>query len=238
MSVSSMRLLMLRFMPLSLSCLVSIILIATFITMTSIPITNKIPHLVLRHDHSRFAKALASKYPEVSLPSPKGPTILDPNLKAQVIFRGLRYPTSMAFLGPNDILVTEKDTGTVKRIVNGTDLQQPLLNASVTTYGHRGMLGIAIAHHPLLSKNQRNPNSHHNKTTTNTIGYVFLYYTQAQTHTSDDITEGKQPLGNRLYRYELIGNKLVNPKLLQDLPALSAPFHYGGVIAIGQDKNV
>jgi aldose sugar dehydrogenase len=183
-----MMFLMLRFMPLSPSCLVSIILIATLITMTSIPITNKFP-LVLRHDHSRLAKALASKYPEVSLPSPKGPAILDPNLKAQVILRGLRYPTSMAFLGPNDILVTEKDAGTVRRIVNGTDLQQPLLNASVTTYGHRGMLGIAIAHHPLLSKDQRNPNSHHNKTTTNTTGYVFLYYTQAQTHTGDDITE-------------------------------------------------
>jgi glucose/arabinose dehydrogenase len=228
---------MLRFMPLSLSCLVSIILIATFITMTSIPITNKIPHLVLRHDHSRFAKALASKYPEVSLPSPKGPTILDPNLKAQVIFRGLRYPTSMAFLGPNDILVTEKDTGTVKRIVNGTDLQQPLLNASVTTYGHRGMLGIAIAHHPLLSKNQRNPNSHHNKTS-NTTGYVFLYYTQAQTHTGDDITEGKQPLGNRLYRYELIGNKLVNPKLLLNLPATPGAIGNGGKVDIGPDNNV
>src|SRR5947199_6633169 len=117
-----MMFLMLRFMPLSISCLVSIILIAILITMTSIPITNKFPHLLLQHDHSRLAKALASKYPEVSLPSLKGPAILDPNLKAQVILRGLRYPTSMAFLGPNDILVTEKDAGIVRRIVNGTEL--------------------------------------------------------------------------------------------------------------------
>lgn len=32
-------------------------------------------------------------------------TIKDPNLKAKMIFTGLRYPSSMAFLGPNDILV-------------------------------------------------------------------------------------------------------------------------------------
>jgi hypothetical protein len=29
----------------------------------------------------------------------------------------------MAFLGHNDILFTEKDTGTVRRVVNGTELR-------------------------------------------------------------------------------------------------------------------
>jgi glucose/arabinose dehydrogenase len=233
-----MMFLILRLIPLSLLCLVSTILIATLITMTCITITNKLPHFVLQRDQSNLAKAL-SKYPEVGLPSPNGPAIVDPNLKAQVITRGLRYPTSMAFLGPNDILVTEKNAGTVRRIVNGTELQQPLLNASVATYGHRGMLDIAIAHHPLLFIHHRNPNSHHNKaTTTNTTGYVFLYYTQAQTHTGDDITEGKQPLGNRLYRYELIGNKLINPKLLLDLPAIPGAIGNGGKVVIGPDNNV
>ena len=81
---------------------------------------KRISTLVLQDYHSHLAKALSSKYPEVGLPSPKGPTILDPNLKAEVVFRGLEYPTSMAFLGPNDMLVTEKDAGTVRRIVNGT----------------------------------------------------------------------------------------------------------------------
>ncbi|HVD36588.1 MAG TPA: hypothetical protein VNB68_04220, partial [Nitrososphaeraceae archaeon] len=38
-------------------------------------------------------------YPESSLPSPSGPTIIDPNLKAEVVFRGLAYPTDIAFLG-------------------------------------------------------------------------------------------------------------------------------------------
>ena len=234
--VSSMNLIMPHFIRLSSLCLVSMILFAILIIQTPACITNKFPHFALQYDHDAFAKPIASKYPEVALLSSKGPTILDPNLKTQVVFKGLGYPTSMAFLGPNDILVTEKDEGTVRRIVNGTELKQPLLNVSVATYGHRGMLGIAIGPHPFPAAH-RNPNSHHNKTTT-TIAYVFLYYTQAQIHTSDDVTEGKQPLGNRLYRYELIGNKLVNPRLLLDLPATPGAIGDGGKVIIGPDKNV
>jgi aldose sugar dehydrogenase len=60
-------------------------------------------------------------------PSAGGPIIRNPKLKAEVVFAGLQAPTSMAFLGPNDILVLEKNTGTVQRIVNGQMLPQPLL---------------------------------------------------------------------------------------------------------------
>ena len=84
-------------------------------------------------------------YPDSSLPSPSGPTIIDPNLKAEVVFRGLAYPTDIAFLGNNDILVIEKDTGIVRRIVNNTMMKEPLLDVNVATFGHRGMLGIAIS---------------------------------------------------------------------------------------------
>lgn len=219
------------------SPLASIILVAILtLTLTFMSITNKFPYLI-QQDNSHFAKALSSKYPEVGLPSPKGPAILDPSLKAEVVFRGLKYPTSMDFLGPNDILVTEKDAGTVQRILNNTELQQPLLNVSVATYAHRGMLGVAASPPSSLTtsylSNHTNPISHHNSTT-----YVFLYYTQAKTHTGDDITEGKQPLGNLLFRYELINNKLVNPKLLLDLPATPGAIGNGGKVIIGPDNNV
>ena len=50
----------------------------------------------------------------------------------------------MAFLGPNDILVTEKTNGTVMRIVNGTMLKEPLLDVNVARSDERGMLGIAV----------------------------------------------------------------------------------------------
>ena len=46
------------------------------------------------------------------------------------------------------------------------------------------------------------------------------------------------PLGNRLYRYELVDNKLVNPKLLLDLPTSSGASHNGGPLLIGPDNNI
>src|SRR5918911_3249135 len=210
----------------SLSCITSLILIAFALL------------LLQEYDHSNSAKALISKYPEVGVPSPKGPTISDSNVKAQQIFKGLKYPTSIAFLGPNDVLVTEKDAGTVRRIINGIELQQPLLNVSVATSGHRGMLAMAITPHVSSTTADLNPNSNHNNNSTTTNAYVFLYYTQAQTNTGDDIRQGKQPLGNRLYRYELNNNKLVNPKLLLDLPASPGSIGNGGKIVIGPDNNI
>jgi glucose/arabinose dehydrogenase len=61
---------------------------------------------------------------------------------------------------------------------------------------------------------------------------VFLYYTEAES--KDD---GKV-LGNRLYRYEFINDKLINPRLLLDLPATPGPLHNGGAVTIGPDGNV
>ena len=74
-------------------CLSGCIFLATIsITLTSGSMTNKfLPRSVLLlsppqlDDHSHFAKEGASKYPEVALPSDKGPTILDPNPKAEVV---------------------------------------------------------------------------------------------------------------------------------------------------------
>jgi glucose/arabinose dehydrogenase len=80
-----------------------------------------------------------------ALPISEGPIINDVNLKAEVVFEGLTSPTSIAFLGPNDILVLEKDKGTVQRIVNGKIFPEPLLEVNVANDGNRGMLGIAVS---------------------------------------------------------------------------------------------
>ena len=71
----------------------------------------------------------------------------------------------MAFLGPDDILVLEKNEGTVKRIVDGEMLPEPLLKVDVSTPSERGMLGIAI---------EKNQTSHEKPR------YVFLYYTKPE----------------------------------------------------------
>jgi aldose sugar dehydrogenase len=147
------------------------------------------------------------------------PIINDANLKAEVIVSGLKAPTGMAFLGPNDILVTEKNKGTVQRIIDGKMLAEPLLDVNVANESERGLLGIAI------SKNLTSG--------TDQPTYVFLFYSETVGK------DGGNLLGNRLYRYELVNNdKLVNPKLLLDLPTTPGPSHNGGVVKIGPDNNV
>jgi hypothetical protein len=61
------------------------------------------------------------------------PVIHDPNLRIEEVTRGLDLPTSMAFLGMDDILVLEKDKGTVQRIVNDQIMNAPLIDVNVST---------------------------------------------------------------------------------------------------------
>ena len=149
----------------------------------------------------------------------EGPSINDTHLTSQLITSGLKEPTAMTFVGQDDILVTEKNTGNVMRIVNGVASQQPLLQVEVAKKDERGLLGVAI------SKN----------TETGKI-FVFLYYTEAQRNDLGGVTP--DPEGNRVYRYELVNDKLTNPKLLLDLPALPGPQHNGGKITIGPDNSL
>src|SRR5687767_5187340 len=61
------------------------------------------------------------------------PTIKDPNLKVETVATGLSLPTTMGFIGANDILVLEKSKGIVQRIVNGQMLAEPLLQVHVSS---------------------------------------------------------------------------------------------------------
>jgi glucose/arabinose dehydrogenase len=74
------------------------------------------------------------------------PELLDERLTLRVAASGLAVPTSIAFLGTRDLLVLEKNTGHVRRVLNGTLLPQPVLDLAVNNASERGLLGIAI--HP------------------------------------------------------------------------------------------
>jgi aldose sugar dehydrogenase len=141
-----------------------------------------------------------------------GPAVNDPTLEIQLVSRGLQNPSNMEFLGPDDILVLEKNDGTVRRIVNGSMLPEPVLDVNVANLVERGMLGIAVA---------RDQN------------YVFLYYSESESD-GKDAKQGAAPLGNRLYRYEFVNGKLTNPTLLLDFDAS----HNGGKVLVGPDNNV
>jgi glucose/arabinose dehydrogenase len=149
-----------------------------------------------------------------------GPSVNDTSLAVEQVTGGLISPTTMAFLDEDTILVLEKDSGRVRVIENGVLQPEPLLDVAVANDGERGLLGTAV--------------SIENETTT----YVFLYFTESGGGVDGDDRQDVSPAGNRLYRYELQGDRLVNPLLLLDLPALPGPRYNGGPVVIGPDNNV
>jgi glucose/arabinose dehydrogenase len=126
--------------------------------------------------------------------------------------------TQFAFLGHEDILILSKNDGKVLRVQNYTLLFEPLLDVNVTNQWESGLLGIAI------SKDADKV-------------YVFLYYTESTS--SDRINASStDPSYNKLYRYELINNKLINPKLLFSAPSPNRYSHIGGGLQIGPDNDL
>ena len=66
------------------------------------------------------------------------------NLRIELVINGLSFPTNMAFINNHDILVLEKNTGTVRLISDGVLRQKPLLRLNVDGKDQRGLLGLAI----------------------------------------------------------------------------------------------
>lgn len=75
---------------------------------------------------------------------PATPALRDSNLRVSTAASNLTTPIGMAFLGTNDFLVIEKNTGQVKRVSSaGTTV---VLDLAVNFASERGLLGIAL--HP------------------------------------------------------------------------------------------
>src|SRR5215210_4893742 len=75
----------------------------------------------------------------------ESPLVYDENLQiTQLTTEGLNFPTGIDFLDKDDILVIEKNTGQVKRILDGKILNEPVLDVNVASESERGLLGIAI----------------------------------------------------------------------------------------------
>ena len=93
-----------------------------------------------------YRSALAQQeFAETEFVEEGKPKLFDAHLKITTIVKGLNTPTTMAFVGPDDILVLDKDTGMVKRIVNGTVLTEPVLDVSVANSVERCLCGIAVS---------------------------------------------------------------------------------------------
>jgi len=171
-----------------------------------------------------------------------GPSLKDPNLKIELVARDLDFPTGIDFLGNDDFLLLEKNTGNVYRIING-NVTAPLIHLNVTTKDERGLLGLAIS------------GNGNNGSKDNT--FIYLYYTLCGRDKATDsevsqqflngekvgqptVKGGSKKCGNYVYRYELDAknNKLVAPKLIASLPGLPGPSHNGGKLLMDKGKNL
>ena len=171
-----------------------------------------------------------------------GPKVTDSNLKVELVARNLDFPTAIDFLGNDDLLLTEKDTGNVYEIING-NITAPLIHLNVTTRDERGLLGLAVS------------GNGNNDSKDNT--FVYLYYTLCGKDKATDseviqqflngekvgqptVKGGSKKCGNYVYKYELDAknNKLVAPKLIASLPGLPGPSHNGGKLLMDKEKNL
>jgi uncharacterized repeat protein (TIGR01451 family) len=155
-----------------------------------------------------------------------GPSLLDPNLSVQTVVTGLSQPTSIAFIGTNDFFVLEKDTGKVRRVLNGV-LQSTVLDLAVNSASERGMLGLAL--HPYFKLNR----------------FVYLYWTESSTGVDSTNLADVPLLGNRVDRYIWDGTALTFDRNLIKLRAYQAdgaqPLrgnHNGGILRFGPDGKL
>jgi glucose/arabinose dehydrogenase len=155
-----------------------------------------------------------------------GPSVVDPHLAVRTVVSGLNQPISMAFLGPNDILVLEKASGKVQRVVNGA-IQSTVLDLAVNSASERGLLGIAL--HPGFPATPA----------------VYLYWTQTISGTDNANLADVPLLGNRVDRFVWNGSSLTFDREIIRLRAFQADAgqplrgnHNGGVLRFGPDGKL
>lgn len=156
----------------------------------------------------------------------QAPSVVDTNLAVRTVVSGLITPISMAFLGSNDFLILEKNTGKVKRVVNGS-VQSTVLDLPVNSASERGLLGIAL--HPAYPS----------------APFVYLYWTESSTG-ADSTNLAEVPLlGNRVDRFRWQNGTLVFDKNLIKLHAFQHDAgqslrgnHNGGVLRFGHDMKL
>ena len=155
-----------------------------------------------------------------------GPTMLDPNLAVRTTATGLTTPTTMAFIGPDDLLVLEKVTGRVQRVTRGA-LQGTALDLAVNFGSERGLLGVAL--HPRFPADPG----------------VYLYWTESTTGADTNVLSETPLLGNRVDRFVWNGSALTFDRnviriraLQEDANQPARGNHDGGVMAFGRDGKL
>ena len=161
------------------------------------------------------------------------PEVVDPDLAVTTAVSGLTQPISVAFLGRDDMLVLEKASGQVKRVVRG-EVRDVVLDLAVNSASERGLLGIAL--HPRFERN----------------GWVYLFWSQSRSGTDSTSLADVRLMGNRIDRFEWADGRLEFDRNIAKFRAFQADAtnvdaagnvvlrgnHNGGVIRFGPDRRL
>jgi aldose sugar dehydrogenase len=141
-------------------------------------------------------------------------------LNVQLVAEGLSFPTSMAFINDKELLISEKDKGTIRLVSldDGSLKEKPLVKVNVEADGERGLLGIAT-----ITKS--NTSMYKKDAIPNNDTDVFVYYSDTEVPR------------NRIYKYQWDGDALINPQLILDLPTEPGPYHQGGKLKVSPDNK-
>lgn len=164
-------------------------------------------------------------------------TMLDPNLEASVFLTGLSQPIGVVFLRPDDMLVLEKASGLVRRVIGGVIQATPALDLAVNSNSERGLLSLAL--HPNFPATR----------------YVYVRWTESSTGADSTVVADVPLLGNRVDRFIWDGTSLIFDSNLISMRARQqgnvatpghpgivnaneAGNHNGGVIKFGPDGKL
>ena len=144
----------------------------------------------------------------------------EPPLKKEILVEGLKHPWSIAFLGPSEVLISEKDGGLLRvNLETGskipiTGLPQDLAS-NIRATDARDNAGLFEV---LLDPEYPEAN------------WVYLSYAA---QAADGLTSTK------VIRAQLLGNRLHSINTLLDVqPYRADRFHYGGGMVFGADRKL
>ncbi len=148
-----------------------------------------------------------------------GPKAEDGDLAVELVTKDVIAPVAMAFIGPDDFLVLEKNDGRVQRFASGARTQ--VLDLAVNRAGERGLLGIAV-HPDFAAAVDPKP-------------WVYLYYTPSGS--AGDIDDSGATGTNQVDRFTWNGIALVGRTPILTLPGDDSN-HNGGTLAFGPDEKL
>jgi aldose sugar dehydrogenase len=180
----------------------------------------------MRSMRRALALAVVAPMALAGLAQAQEPELVDPDLAVRTAASGLSQPISIAFIGRDDMLVLEKASGQVKRVVDG-EVQGVVLDLAVNSASERGLLGIAL--HPKFRRN----------------GWVYLFWSESRTGADSDTLDGVRLLGNRIDRFQWDGETLEFDRSILQFRAFQADAgqplranHNGGVLRFGPDGKL